>query len=547
MFFDIFTSFQTVHLFPVFTVLLIILFFIYYLRVIRPKKGTTEWIDMEIKKTPGAFLVSRYNMAKNDILPLVLISAVFLFLGIFDLGGTGEVDVLREIALRDEMHSLITLERNDELVHDADIARLDELRIHTANDNHMNYLYFDEVFFVRTAVEHIEHLSIFEWTHPPLGKDIIAASIHIFGMSPLGWRMLGAISGVLMLIVMYIFLKNMFGKTSIATCGTLLFGFEFMRFVMSRIGTVDTFVILFILTSFFFMYRYITTDGDAKFRESLLPLALSGLFFGLSFSVKWIGFYAGAGLLVIYIIRQVKLYIYYKDNKKKGFAEYFTKTILFSFLFFVIVPLIVYYVSYIPYGHSHGMSVRGGMLWAPSFFEIFINNQVSMFTYHAGLEAEHPFTSVWWQWIFNIRPILFVWDRTHDGTRAAFGSFGNPVIWWGGLVAIIVMCVRAFIKRDDRSLFIVIGYLCGLLPWVAVTRILFAYHYFPSSLFLTLALCHVFNAILNRKKPLSKPAVYGFTAFAGLIFALFYPSLSGMFMPDWYFENFVRWLPSWPF
>jgi len=517
MFFDIFDSLQTVHLFPFFTILLIVLFFIYYLRVIRPKAGTTEWIEMEVKKTTTAFLTPRYNMSKSDILPLVLITALFLFLGVFNLGDTNVVDVLYE-------------------VENPPIDR-----------THNNSMFFDEVFFVRTAVEHIEHLPIFEWTHPPLGKDIIAASISIFGMTPFGWRMFGAISGVLMLIIMYIFLKNMFGKTSVATCGSLLFGFEFMRFVMSRIGTVDTFVILFILTSFFFMYRYITVDGDAKFHKSLLPLALSGLFFGLSFSVKWIGFYAGAGLLIIYIVRQVKLYNFYKYNKKGGFAEYFIKTILFSFLFFVIVPAIIYYVSYIPYGHSHGLSVQTGMLWDPFFFEVFRSNQVSMFSYHVELEAEHPFTSVWWQWLFNIRPILFVWERAYDGSRAAFGSFGNPVIWWGGLVSIVIMCVRTFTQRDDKSLFIIIGYFCGLLPWVAVTRILFAYHYFPSSLFLTLALCHILNTILERKKAFSKSVVYGFTAFAGLVFAMFYPSLSGMFMPDWYFENFVRWLPSWPF
>ncbi|MCL2222233.1 MAG: phospholipid carrier-dependent glycosyltransferase [Oscillospiraceae bacterium] len=543
---DFLSELQVVHFFPFFTILFIVLFFAYYFAVIRPRTGTIEWIEMEMEQPNRAFLMGRHKMSKSDIMPLALITIIFLFLAVLNLGDNNTVDVLNEIALREELRALNTLETNSELIEDADIARLTELRAHTANDNHMNYLYFDEVFFVRTAVEHIEHLHIFEWTHPPLGKDIIAASIFTFGMTPFGWRMFGAVSGVLMLVVMYIFLKNMFGKTSVATCGTLLFGFEFMRFIMSRIGTIDTFLVLFILTSFFFMYRYVTTPGDARFGKSFLPLALSGIFFGLSVSIKWVGFYAGAGLLVIYIVRQVKLFLHYRDNKKSGFAEYFTKTILLSSIFFVIVPAIVYYVSYIPYGHAWGLTVADGMLWDPWFLQIVWQNQTSMFSYHVDLVAYHPFSSAWWQWIFNIRPTLFVNDHV-DGLRATFGAFHNPIITWGGLVAMFVMGVRVFTKRDEKSLFIVIGYLCGLLPWMLVSRILFAYHYFPSSLFLILAICHIFNHILDRKKMHSKSYVYGFTIFTGLIFAIFYPSLSGMFMPNWYYETFVRWLPSWPF
>lgn len=523
---NLLSEIQTVHLFPIFTVVLILLFFIYYLKAIRPKAGTTEWIEMEIETPSRTFLLPRHKMSEHDILPLALISAVFFLLAIFNLGDTNVVDVLYEVENPRE--------------------------VRTHNDS----MYFDEIFFVRTAVEHIEHAQtpgeiindarIFEWTHPPLGKDIIAASILTAGMTPFGWRLFGALFGVLMLLVMYVFIKNMFGRTAVAACGTLLFGFEFMRFVQSRIGTIDIFLVFFILTSFFFMYRYVTVDGDARFSKSLLPLALSGIFFGLGVAIKWVGFYAGAGLFVIYIIRQVKLYFHYKDNDIEGFGKYFTKTLLFSFLFFVIIPALVYYVTYIPYGHAWGLTVSGGMLWDPWFFTVVWHNQTSMLSYHYHLVAEHPFTSVWWQWILNIRPILFVNDHV-DGLRATFGSFGNPVVYWGGLVAILVMGVRIFTRRDDKSLFIVVGYLCGLLPWMFVSRILFAYHYFPSSLFLILALCHVFNHILEQKRKHSKSFVYGFTVLAGLIFAIFYPSLSGMFMPNWYYENFIRWLPSWPF
>jgi len=410
----------------------------------------------------------------------------------------------------------------------------------------MDNIYFDEVYFVRTAVENIEGVHPFEISHPPLGKEIIAASILTFGMTPLGWRLFGAVFGVLLLAVMYVFLKNMFGRTIVATCGTLLLGFDFMRFVQTRIATIDTYAVFFILLAFFFMYRHITTDVDAKFSKSLLPLALSGLFFGLSISVKWTGFYAGAGLLIIYIIRLVQLGKHYKATRKRNFDFYLLYTLLYSFLFFVIVPALIYYISYIPYGVARGMPVGSGMIFKSEYFEMFWSNQVTMFEYHSTLVAEHPFSSMWWQWISDTRPILYVNGYNGDA-RATFGAFGNPVVWWGGFLAMIVMGVRVFKYRDGKALFIIIGYLSQLLPWVAVTRILFIYHYFPSTLFLILALSHIFNTIMERKKRNRRAVINGFATAAGLVFALFYPVLSGLYLPNWYYTYFIKWISTWPF
>ncbi|MDR2570351.1 MAG: phospholipid carrier-dependent glycosyltransferase [Oscillospiraceae bacterium] len=514
---NLYVDLNPVMIFPFITGLYLILFFNYYIKSLQPTPDTAEWIEME-KETPKlSFLTGRHPMTKNDVVPLIILTAIFLFLATFNLGDTNIVDITNEIQSPSE------------------------------NRTHLDNIYFDEIYFVRTAVEHIENLHPYEISHPPLGKEIIAASILTFGMSPLGWRLLGAIIGVLMLVVMYIFIKNMFGKTIIAVCGTLLLGFDFMRFVQTRIATIDTYAVTFILLTFFFMYRYITTDPDAEFRKSLAPLALSGIFFGLGFATKWIGFYAGAGVFVLYVIRLFQLGLHYSTTEKPDFGKYLIKTLLYSFLFFVIIPVIVYYLTYIPYGYARGWSLGGGMLWDTDYFNLVWSNQVSMFTYHSRLVAEHPFSSVWWQWIFNIRPILYVNNYLGDA-RAAFGAFGNPVVWWGGLLAVIMAVFRVFTHRDEKALIIVIGYLSQLLPWVAVTRIVFAYHYFSSTLFLVLALALVFDTIIERQKNnAGKYAVFGYTVVTGTIFAIFFPMLSGMYIPRWYYSSFIKWFHTWPF
>jgi len=514
---NFFTGLSPANAFPVIVGLFLLFFFIYYNRTLRPQTGTAEWIETEVTAPKLTFIAKRYPMNRADITPLILICLVFSVLAVVNLGYTESVDVLSEIDEPSE------------------------------NKTHLNNLYFDEIYFVRTAVEHIGHIEPYENSHPPLGKEIIAASILAFGMSPFGWRLMGAIFGVLMLVVMYVFIKNMFGKTIIAVCGTLLLGFDFMRFVQTRIATIDTYVVFFILMSFFFMYRYITTNPNDSFRKGLLPLALSGIFFGLGFAVKWTGFYAGAGLLIIYLIRLSKLWFYYCATGRRGFGVYLTKTLLFSLLFFVIAPALVYYITYIPYGFASGMTVNGGMLWDPQFVEIVWNNQVVMFSYHSQLVAEHPFSSYWWQWILNIRPILYV-NNSYGDLRATFGAFGNPIVWWGGFIAMIIMAVRVVRYRDGKALFILIGYLSQLLPWVAVTRILFIYHYFPSTLFIVLALAYIFNLVLQRDGKYSgKSVIVSYVAASGLLFAIFYPALSGQYMPKWYYSNFIRWFSTWPF
>jgi dolichyl-phosphate-mannose--protein O-mannosyl transferase len=112
----------------------------------------------------------------------------------------------------------------------------------------------------------------------------------------------------------------------------------------------------------------------------------------------------------------------------------------------------------------------------------------------------------------------------------------------------IFMVVRVVKNNDGKALFILIGYLSQILPWIAVSRIVFIYHYFPSTLFLILALAHIFNTIIERRQGRYKQAIYGFTAAAGALFVVFYPALTGVLMPQWYFNYLIRWIPDfWPF
>ena len=195
-------------------------------------------------------------------------------------------------------------------------ALLDESEVTPEFPSYRNSTYFDEIYHARTAYENVTNVYPYEISHPPLGKLILSVGIRLFGMTPFGWRCMGTLTGVLMLPVLYLLLKRMFGSTEISACGTVIFAFDFMHFVQTRIATIDSYAVFFILLMYYFMYRFVT-------ERKLSYLALSGISFGLGAASKWTCIYAGAGLAVLWLLHWI-----FRLRREKD-AGAFVRNILF--------------------------------------------------------------------------------------------------------------------------------------------------------------------------------------------------------------------------
>ena len=411
----------------------------------------------------------------------------------------------------------------------------DEQALVPEESTYLNSAYFDEIYHPRTALEHIENVPPYEISHPPLGKLILGLGIRLFGMVPFGWRFSGTLTGVLMLPALYLFLKKLCGGTAVPGCGTAVFAFDFMHFVQTRIATIDSYAVFFTILMYLFFWLYWRAGRERK-RDWLPYLALSGVCFGLGAASKWTCIYAGGGLAVLWLLDRV----FRKESPGKT-----AENIVWCLLFFVQIPAAIYYVSYWPYGTARGMS-GPGMLFSGEYAKLVLDNQKYMFSYHAGVTATHPYSSVWWQWMLDIRPILYYLQYPGDGTHVSFGAWVNPLLCWGGLLAMLCMAFQAFFRRDKTALFILVGYLAQLLPWTFVRRVVFEYHYFPSTVFLLLALAHVFRRI-ELEHPRWKAILFSFTGVSLGLFALFYPALRGLPVTGAFGTNFLKWLPTWPF
>ncbi len=365
---------------------------------------------------------------------------------------------------------------------------------------YMNGTYFDEIYHARTGYEHVNGLSVYETTHPPLGKLLIGLGIKIFGMNPFGWRFMGTLLGTLFVPLMYLFALKIFKKRLYAFSAAFLMMFDFMRFTQTRIATIDTYSVLFVLLMYYYMYDYFTTKTyDLKFVQSLKPLALSGLFFGIGVASKWTSMYAGAGLAFLFFLAK---YLEYQDiqkrryswpkEKKSWLTSDFLVTCAFCVIVFVVIPAIIYTLCYIPYKPGEPDK---------DLITIMLDNQVNMFNYHSNLNATHSFSSTWWQWPILYRPIwYYLAPETGEGLRSTISSFGNPAIWWTGIGALVMSVIVAWKKRDKKMVVVFVAVAMQFCPWMLVTRCTFIYHFFTSVPFVILMIIYCAKYIIESKK-----------------------------------------------
>lgn len=440
------------------------------------------------------------------------LSGRYLFLRIFqDTGSLGELAVYdangRQIPIPSNADWELLADEQDTAVYEP---------------TYRNGTYFDEIYHARTAYEFIHGLSPYETTHPPLGKVLISLGIYLFGMTPFGWRFVGTLLGCAMLPLFYLLCKRMFHSTRGAALGCGLFALDFMHFAQTRIATIDTYALFFILLMTLFMVEYLQTH---HYRS----LAFCGISFGLGAASKWTCIYAGAGLAVLFF---TDLFL---NRKQKNFSQIAVKRCLWCLLFFVVIPVGIYALSYLPWTRCAGQSWQ--TVW---------NNQFDMYNYHSKLEAEHPYSSPWYEWLVMVKPMVFYRRETMTGRISTLATFGNPLIWWGGLVALIAAAVIGIRRKDQTVWQIGCSYLAQLLPWVAVSRIVFIYHYFNCTPFLILSLVYVFLAIQN-KYPKAKGVMWGYLGAAAVLFLMFYPVLSGQEASISYVQNWLCWFPQWYF
>lgn len=412
---------------------------------------------------------------------------------------------------------------------------IDEQKTVPEEISYMNSTYFDEVYFARAAYEYANGMPVYEWVHPPLGKLIQAIPVALFGMTPFAYRFMGNISGILLIAIMYAFAKALFKNRGYAIIASLFMVFDNFHFAQTRIGTTDSHLVLFILSSYYFMYRYLELPKESNIRSKLLFLGLSGITIACAISTKWTGLFAGLGLAIIFFLHFYKTYFYKKDKITKEDKKEMWKIISSCVFFFVVIPITLYIECYFLFPNVSVYRVTD----LKSLFNI----TDGIYYYHSTLDATHPFSSDWYTWPLMLKPVWYYSGSVIDGMRGTISGIGNIAIWWTGIVGIIY-CFFRLLKKEKSMIIILIAFSCLYFPYLKIGRCMFLYHYFTVLPFVMLALTKLLKDLVDKTKKYIIIPIFLVIVIACFIY--FFPIVSGMPLKETIIES-MRWLPDWYF
>lgn len=378
-------------------------------------------------------------------------------------------------------------------------------------------MFFDEIYHSRTAYEIMHGMNVYENTHPYLGKLLIIPGIKLFDMTPFGWRFTNVIFAALFIGMMYYFALLLFRKRLFAFLAAFLLTYSFMHLTQSRIGLIDTFGVFFVFVSYYFLYRFIK-------RQKLSLLLWSGLFFGLASAVKWSAVFASLGFVMIAVYLLITRY-----PLEKRFSGY--KLLLYGILSYGVVAGVVYILSFFDIYLQTGSVQK------------IIEYQQGMYDYHTKLVGTHAYSSQWWSWPINFRPMCY--RREITGTLfKSITVFGNPAIFWAGTAAVLYLIYVSIKRKTLESSFILLAFSGLYLPYIFVGRLMFIYHFYYAVPFMMLAIIY---ALRDLMKYFSQHRTFYFIYFAvvAVLFLVFYPVLSGYEVPKVYVDYALVWFQGW--
>lgn len=378
-------------------------------------------------------------------------------------------------------------------------------------------LMFDEVHYVPAARAMLALTPSLNPEHPLLGKILIAIGIALFGDGPLGWRILSSIAGTATVLGVFALLWLMFGRLRPAVVGSLLVLVNFTVFVQARIAMLDGFMACFVLLA----VAMLAWSARSKRPGTAWRGWIGGaILLGLAVGVKWtaVPYVAFAGLAFLLTRRRFPL-SWRAMNRVAALGA------------LGAVSIATYFTTFLPafFYRQDPMTLAG-----------LIPFQRTMYRYQTQILPAHTYQSSWWSWPLDLRPIWYLYEPADGAVRGVL-MIGNPVVMWGGLIA-VVACLWAFVRRRDATLGAAAGLWIGsLLIWAVIPKSLgFFYYYYLSSIWLCVALAAAFAR--------GKPGRYWdetLLALAVGVFLHFHPILSAAALSSPTAFSRWMWLSSW--
>ncbi|MCX6502051.1 MAG: phospholipid carrier-dependent glycosyltransferase [Microbacterium sp.] len=406
--------------------------------------------------------------------------------------------------------------------------------------------------------------------HPMLGKWLIGIGLWVFGAGdPFGWRIMTALFGTALVLLVYLVTKTLTRSTPVATLAAFLLAIDGLGIVLSRVALLDVFLAFFVLLAFWFVLldqRRHTDRLEAALAAGDAPrwwgplrwnrpwLIAAGAAAGAATGVKWSGLYALAALGLYVVItdavtrRRLRVTLWPADAIRQG---------LVAFVLLVPTAFVVYLSTWAPWllsdggydRHSADLSPATGFWsWVPVSLQSLWRFHQAVYRFHVGLSTPHSYQSPAWQWPLLVRPTSMYWQQDGD-TVQAVSSIPNPLIWWAGVAAALFLLYRFIRTRRATYAFVLTGLAATYVPWLLYPeRTIFQFYTIAVLPFLVIAIALAAREIAGSadadRRLAGQRVVWAFLIVATLVSAFWYPVWTATPVP-YLFWRLHNWLPTW--
>ncbi|MDB4908538.1 MAG: dolichyl-phosphate-mannose-protein mannosyltransferase [Gemmatimonadetes bacterium] len=337
--------------------------------------------------------------------------------------------------------------------------------------------------------------------HPPLGNLVyywfakligFDGAAMVAGQPAVPLRLVHALAGTLVVAVFWWMMRELGASRRVAFLAGFLVAIDNALVVDSRFILIDQFLTLFVFLAPTLYLSARRHTGRARLWRIFGVAVVSGL----AISIKWTGLSALGLSGIVWLL----------DAAKRPFQW---RRLLPEALVLAAIPLAVYVLPFAPHFDKLTKSGNGDVLtmnyfqatlegshyYDPKAQRHFVRdfrmlNDRMMHTNAIMNTDVHVYATPWYSWPAMWRVFYMYGSGKLPGDRdARLQLLGNPVVWYGTLIALLVLIVA--VARDRRRfagygwplLFLVGGWAINYLPFAPIHRPLFLYSYFNSLIF----------------------------------------------------------------
>lgn len=392
---------------------------------------------------------------------------------------------------------------------------------------------FDETHYVPAAREVLGLDARSNVEHPMVGKEMIAIGMAVLGDNPIGWRATATVAGTATVIGVFAIVWLLCGSVRTAATGAVLAMLNQTLFIQARIGMLDVFLGAFVIWAIALMLWSMKGSGGAVWRRWIAASALLGLATG----VKWAAApYVAMAAVAFVAIRVADMRRDGRTIKPAGATPQLTRWpgmgTIPAIALLGIVSVTTYFATFLP-----------ALLHAnePLTIQGLVARQWEMYSLQTQILAAHPYQSDWWTWPLMTRPMWYLYELD-QGVQRGVLLVGNPVIMWGGLIAVATCYWTALRRQALRPLAVALLWTASVAIYAVIPKSLgFYYYYHLSGIFLCLTIAVAFDQHDRAGRRWEERFVLASLA----AFAYFYPiiSASALLGPQ-EFQHWM-WLKSW--